>query len=339
MSLDARFQVRVATVLAEYIRLAQAERGAAVFIDVATGEVLASVGHPWPRNLPAVDDPATRPSLLDRSRYGLYAPGSVFKLVTAAAALRHDPAPRDPPLRVFPAEWWPGRPEDPGWGKPIRDDPRARGAHGSVDLHHGIRQSCNAYFAQLATYEVGARSLLETAALMGIEVARPNTAEALQDSLPQSAFGQGQVTATPFDMARVAATMAGGGQMPAGRWVLDDAGTRSEEPRQILPPAQAALIADGMRAAVATGTGKVLKQIRPTVAGKTGTAEVQGRRSHAWFAGFAPADDTEGRVVAFSVLIENGGYGGEHAAKAAGDMIRQAVGLGLIGDAQEAPEP
>ena len=70
--------------------------------------------------------------------------------------------------------------------------------------------SCNAYFAQLATYKVGAPALLDTANLLGISVANPPTAAKLRDALPQAGYGQGQVVATPFQMARVAATVAGG---------------------------------------------------------------------------------------------------------------------------------
>lgn len=337
LSLDARFQARVASVLAEHVRLAGAERGAAVFLDAASGEVLASVSHPWPRRLDelAEGDPA---DLLDRPRYGLYPPGSVFKLVTATAALRHDPTLATMEFTCSPLGGGRVGQKVRGWGKPIRDDPRASGAHGEVDLHAGIRNSCNAYFAQLATYEVGARALLETAQLMGIQVAHPNTPETLQDSLPQSAFGQGQVTATPLDVARVAATIAAGGRMPAARWVLGDSG-EATAPRQILPEPLAGLIAEAMRDVVRSGTGKILNRVTPKVAGKTGTAEVEGRRSHAWFAGFAPADGSGERVLAFSVLIENGGYGGEHAARAAGDMIREAAALRLIAGAEGLTPP
>ena len=88
--------------------------------------------------------------------------------------------------------------------------------------------SCNAYFAQLGTYAVGAEALLDTAKALGITVARPNTAKQLKDALPQASYGQGQVVATPFQMARVAATIAAGGAMPEGRWVIG----ASDNPRR-----------------------------------------------------------------------------------------------------------
>ena len=87
------------------------------------------------------------------------------------------------------------------------------------DGRYGARASsvsCNAYFAQLGTYDVGAEPLFETANLLGIATAAPNTAAQLKKSLPQSSYGQGQVVASPFQMARVAATVANGGTHAAG---------------------------------------------------------------------------------------------------------------------------
>ena len=62
----------------------------------------------------------------------------------------------------------------------------------------GIVVSCNAYFAQLGTYKVGADALHATADLFGIAVANPNTPKKLKDALPQAAYGQGQVVRESF---------------------------------------------------------------------------------------------------------------------------------------------
>jgi peptidoglycan glycosyltransferase len=70
--------------------------------------------------------------------------------------------------------------------------------------------------------------------------------------------------------------------------------------------------------------------VSPPIAGKTGTAEVEGAPSHAWFAGFAPYGPTQGRRIAFAVLIENGGYGGRTAAPLAAEIVRAARELGLL---------
>lgn len=331
MSIDVRLQLRAAEILRKYAD--QAGHGAAaVVLDAATGDLLASVSYPWPQKLPteASDDPQA--GIIDRARYGIYPPGSTFKLVTAMAALRKDPASA---RETFPCQTLSdGRVGHRvrGFGRPIRDDPTVKAPHGAVDMEKGIGASCNAYFAQLGTLEVGPEPLLETAKEMGITVARPNTAEQLAESLPQSSYGQGQVIATPFQMARVAATVANNGAMPEGRWILDDSNTRRAEPKTILQAAgPALLLARSMRRVVTAGTASYLREIQPGIAGKTGTAEVQGKRSHSWFIGFAPYDVQPGqRRIAFSVIVEHGGYGGRLAAPAAGEIVRAAAALGLF---------
>ncbi len=65
------------------------------------------------------------------------------------------------------------------------------------------------------------------------------------------------------------------------------------------------------------------------MAGKTGTAELADAPSHAWFIGFAPYGGAA-RKIAFSVLVENGVYGGASAAPAAAEIVNAAVKMGLI---------
>ena len=84
-----------------------------------------------------------------------------------------------------------------------------------------------------------------------------------------------------------------------------------------------------MRRVVLEGTGRVLRDVQPPVAGKTGTAEVQDKPSHSWFVGFAPFGGT-GRQIAFAVIVENGGYGARTAGPIAGGLVAAARDLGLI---------
>jgi cell division protein FtsI/penicillin-binding protein 2 len=187
--------------------------------------------------------------------------------------------------------------------------------------------SCNAYFAQLGTYDVGSEALFETANLLGISVANPDTAAELKKALSQSAYGQGEVVASPFQMARVAATVANGGTMPQGRWVADETNARTGAPVPVLGADLAGTVARYMRGVVAAGTGRSAAASVP-VAGKTGTAELANEQSHAWFIGFAPYGGA--KKIAFSVLVENGVYGGTAAAPAAGQIVDAAAKLGLI---------
>lgn len=330
LALDARLQVRAAEILAKAVEQAgQGAGGAAVVLDAESGDLLASVSYPWPDRGPATAPPAER---IDRARYGIYPPGSTFKLVTAMAALRQVPGIADwtAECKALPGEGNRVGNFVRGWGRPIRDDVTDHVPHGTVSLERGIAVSCNAYFAQLGVYKVGERPLLETANLLGIPVASPNTPQKLRDALPQAAYGQGQVIATPFQMARVAATVAGGGAMPEGRWVIDDSNTRRAEPVRVISPDQAAFLARAMRLVTTQGTARALAGSE--IAGKTGTAEVGGRRaSHSWFIGFAPygAGGEGGRKLAFAVLVEHGGYGGRLAAPAAREIVEHAVALGL----------
>jgi peptidoglycan glycosyltransferase len=166
--------------------------------------------------------------------------------------------------------------------------------------------------------------------LFEIALAEPDTVQRLREHLPQAAYGQGEVRITPFKMARVAAAIASGGRMPNGRWVSEAGDRRDRKAVSVMTPEIAAQIGSAMRGVVLRGTARVLAGVSPAVAGKTGTAEVDGAPSHAWFAGFAPYGPARGRRIAFAVLLENGGYGGRTAAPLAAEIVRAARELGLL---------
>jgi hypothetical protein len=326
MSIDMRLETQVAQILGAQLQKAGRDKGAAVVLDPATGDLLAAVSYPLPPNVGDTEPPETDANpYLDRARYGLYPPGSTFKVVTAMAALRKNPAlakttfacVRLPDGRV--GQFLKGS------NRPIRDDVKDATPHGSVDMEKGLVVSCNAYFAQLGAYEVGAEALYETANLLGISVASPNTAAELKKSLAQSSYGQGEVTASPFQMARVAATVANGGVMQQGRWITDETNARTSAPVPVIGPDLAGTLGRYMREVVTSGTGRSASASMP-VSGKTGTAELEDKPSHAWFIGFAGG----AKKVAFSVLVENGVYGGTAAAPAAGQMVDAAAKLGLV---------
>ena len=95
---------------------------------------------------------------LDRARYGLYPPGSTFKVVTAMAALRKDRA-TGRTRRTSAMRLPDGRVGEflKGSRRPIRDDVQDKTPHGTVDLERGLVVSCNAYFAQLGILRRGRR--------------------------------------------------------------------------------------------------------------------------------------------------------------------------------------
>ncbi len=329
MSIDARLQLRAADLLDKQLKKVGRTKGAVVILDPANGDLLAAVSAPVPAQMPPhLGPPGGDDTLLDRARYGLYPPGSSFKVVTAMAAIRKDPTTVD---QQYECKRLPdGRTGAyvKGWGRPIRDDVKDTAPHGTIAMRAGLVASCNAYFAQLGTYRVGPEALLETANLLGISVASPANAKTLHAAIPQAAYGQGQVVATPFQMARVAATIAGNGAMPFGRWVTDANNNRQQAPQAVVSPQQSALIGGFMRGVVTSGTGRAAAASKVDIAGKTGTAEVQDAPSHAWFIGYAPYGGK--RPLAFAVLVENGQYGGTSAAPLAADLMTAAKELGMF---------
>jgi cell division protein FtsI/penicillin-binding protein 2 len=333
-SIDARLQVRAASIVASRIRAGGFARGAAVVLEVDTGDVLASVSYPWPeavdmseREVPMPGSPRAE-RLLDRPRFGLYAPGSGFKLVVAAAALRSAHFNR---RATFACVRLPdGRVGNyvPGSSRPIRDDPMDSAPHGAVDLHRGLVVSCNACFAQLAL-RIGAQPVLDAASMFDIEVARPATVNGLRQTLAYAGYGQGQVLVSPVKMARVAAAIARRGRVPQARWIAGVRSGSDSDPR-LLSPADAVLLSQYMRDVVTSGTARGLASNPTPIAGKTGTAEVDGGQAHSWFVGFAPYGGPAQRRIAVAVIIENAGYGARSAAPVAGDIVTAARELGII---------
>ncbi|MBV8071257.1 MAG: FtsW/RodA/SpoVE family cell cycle protein [Acidobacteriaceae bacterium] len=321
-TIDIRLQLKLTDIMKTALEKA-GKKGALVVMDAQSGDVLSLVTWPAP---PAAGT-ATPDELLDRSRYGEYPPGSTFKLVTAIAALRLNPnvtsqryaCRRLPDGRVGTII--------PGWRRPIRDDFKDR-VHGTLDLAGAITVSCNAYFAQLGVYSVGTNALRQTAGLLGITA---GSEQEIKKMLPFAAYGQGPVVATPFKMARVAATIANEGIMPEGHWVSDSSNSRTEPAVQVLPVSSADFLARAMRSVVTSGTARsAMAGEEITVAGKTGTAQLDSGDPHSWFAGFAPYDAPPAKRIAFAMIVEHGGYGAQVAAPIARQVIEAAQQLGVI---------
>jgi len=321
-TVDIRLQWKATEILRNHLE-PTGKKGAIVVIDPDSGDLLALVSWPAPADLKT----GTPDQLLDRARYGQYPPGSTFKLVTAMAALRANPA-------VINRTYACRRLEDgragtviKGWRRPIRDDIRDH-PHGTINLANAISVSCNAYFAQLGVNDVGSKNLQETAELLGAQTGSPKD---LKQMLPFAAYGQGPILMTPFKMARVAATVSTGGLMPEGRWVSDSSNTRKAERERIIPSDAAGFLGKAMRSVVTSGTARTaMTGLTVDVAGKTGTAQLDAGEPHSWFAGFAPYEGESAGKIAFAVLIEHGGYGAQAAAPMARELVEAAQQLGVI---------
>jgi len=303
LTVDIQLQQRIAQILEKHLQRLGRSRAAVVLLNAETGGLLASVTHPWRG---ALEDTTSQGASLDRARFGWYPPGSAFKVVTATAALRIDGS-------LYRQRY------------PFSVD-RCRGfGVEQLNMEQAVICSSNDYFSSLAGEKVGPAQLLETAGEYDIQVARPNNPGSLQHILGQTAFGQGEVTATPLEMARVAASIARGGQVPSAHWVESG----EQESKRVLSENKARRLGTYMRQVVThpSGTAHNIISHQTGLAGKTGTAQKEGRRPFAWFIGYSPSD-IESQQVAVAVMIEEGGGGARAAAPVAADVILAAEDLG-----------
>lgn len=360
LTIDIRLQQRAQNILAKALYNAHKTAGAAIVLDVETGSVLASVNIPAPTEAhpeeprdPLLVEVAQRTRARDVlrpfedvARFGAFPPGSTFKLVTAIAALRKDPTLLSQSESCVKLEDGRTGAKIRGYGNKVIHDDVGDLPHGTLTMTDALRVSCNAYFAQLATYQVGAAKLAETAALFGIRTVRPLRDDAqnpeapirrLVKLLPDSGYGQGEVTASPLQMVLVSSTIANQGSLVRDRLIQGPANEPAVIPQPILSPDSATALAQAMRGVVTSGTAhKFLSGSLIQIAGKTGTAQIDKRPganaddsvAHSWFTGFAPYDGD--KRIAFAVFIEHGGYGGALAAPVAGELVAAARELGII---------
>lgn len=301
-------------------------RGAVVAIEPRTGKILALVSKPsydpndieenWDK---LTEDKDRESPLLNRASQGLYPPGSTFKVLTALAYIRSNPYYQDYSYRCD------GRTEYEGMT--IRCSGNKR--HGKVDLTEAFAKSCNTAFStigkELQIDEL--RSLSESfffnqslparisnnSSSFLLRVGESGTKEAMQ-----TAIGQGRTLITPLHNAMIAAAVANDGLMMKPYVIdrIESAGGRvlkgyiPEEAATVMTSKEADYLKKLMRSVVTDGTASMLSKSEYKVAGKTGTAEQEGKDSHAWFIGFAPVNDPK---IAISVIVENIGSGSEYA--------------------------
>ena len=328
------------------------DKGAVVMLDPRTGEVLVLASTPTfdgsaianpateDQGFAAVRDSASQP-LLDRATQGRYVPGSVFKILTAIAALGSGAIDAS---TTFPNQ---ARAERDGLvvdGFRITEHPGVPAR--TLDLAHATEVSSNVFFA-LTGLKTGGGALADYAAKVGFDgnvgfdlPVAPSQVTNGKGSQPggfvddvelaNASYGQAETFVTPFAMALVAATVADGGELMRPHLVTalsGRSGTRTVAPeplRRVISQQAAAAINTAMVRAV---EGNLGQQFTPgaaipgiLTAGKSGTAELGGSgEPHSWFIGFAPADNPQ---IAIAVLVERGGRGAQRAVPLAGSLMK-----------------
>jgi penicillin-binding protein 2 len=341
------------------------ELGSAVFLDPHSGAILAMISRPaFDPNVFArrfshdvwadvVSDP--RHPLQDRVSLSKFAPGSVFKIVMAIAALEDGIA---GPGRIdhCNGSYRFGERTFLCWG--IR-----KGGHGTIGMRDAIIHSCNVYFYRLGN-EMGIERIAKWAHLLGFgqptgvdlpheeagTVPDPDWKRRAVSRDPtwhpgetiSVSIGQGALEVTPMQMAVFAATIANGGTVYRPRLIhsqeeregVGEGGARADVLRTVpLSASTLKLVKDAMWGVVNEGTGTRARLEGFDVCAKTGTAQVfkasrdidadklpKDKRDHAWFVGFAPKDDPQ---IAFAVFVQNGGHGGTVAAPIARAVLER----------------
>lgn len=308
--------------------------GAVVITEAKTGKVIAMVSKPdydpntildkWDK----LTGDKTAP-LINRASQGLYPPGSTFKIVTALEYIRENPTSYKNYNYTCN-------------GVIKKDDVTINcynhSVHGNINLTTSMAKSCNTSFANIGlklSRDGFANTLNELGFNKKLPVEFENNASYCTmrndmdtEAVMQTAIGQYKTTMSPLHLNMITAAIANGGNMMTP-YVVDRVESadgkiiKQFEPKsmgQVMSPEEATILTDMMIQVVENGTGNRLKGESFSVAGKTGSAEFDSSkfRSHAWFTGFAPADDPE---IVITIILEDAGTGGEHSVPIARQLF------------------
>lgn len=356
-TLDRALQKNAEDILGE-------QRGAIVALDPDTGAVRALVSGPgFDSNIfvrptdaaqrQAVLNNPDRP-LLNRATRETHACGSVFKIVTIAAALESENATAQ--SNFFCPGYW------DGLGVENRKTCWLETGHGNINLKDGLTGSCNVVFYEvgkrlhladpelLPTYgaafglgqRTGLRELFEVEGLMPDPQWKQDTyfeGWATGDTV-NLAIGQGFILVTPLQVARMIAAVANGGTLYQP-YLVEQIAANNVSPEKVITPvatgqlplsaANLATIQEALWGVTSRSLGTASHRFEGLdipVAGKTGTAQAPGETSlpHSWFAGYFPADKPE---IALVVLAENAGEGSVVAAPLFRQVVEAYYGLPL----------
>jgi len=361
LGLDADLQTAAASSLRESIKQTQAISGAAVALDIRTGEVLAMVSEPgFDNNLFSADgDRSQRQQvlvdsnapLINRAIAGQYPSGSTIKPVVALAALENAVVKPETRLDTSEGKITIGQWTFPDWK-----------IHGSADVVQAIAESNNIFFYALGGgYKhitgLGAEKLASFlkrfgfGQTTGIDI--PGEAQGLVPTPEWKkrvkgeawyigdtynlSIGQGDLLITPLQLTRATSVIANGGNLLTPRFlnrVISHTGAIIEGVGQyptvgdVASSSHLAVVREGMRRAVTTGSARSFASLPVEIAAKTGTAQFDKakEKTHSWFTAFAPYSSPE---IAVTVIVEGGGEGFAVAAPVAKNILEQYFKLPL----------
>lgn len=348
LTLDLSLQMAAEEALAEWIpQLEGAAGGACVVVDVSDGGILASASYPtysletfqedYQQLLEEEDAP-----LYNRAFQGTYAPGSTFKMVTAAAGLEEGAITPETKIKDTGVYTFYEGYQPQCWIY------RQNGTtHGWETVSQAIRDSCNVFFYQVgrlvgidtlneyaSSFGLGEKTGVELAESAGV-LAGPAYSESrgsrwYAGNTLAAAIGQSDNLFTPLQLANYVATLANGGtryQTHLEKEILPPDGGQAEEYTPVilgrvdLSEETVEAIKEGMELVVTEGSLKEAFQNLPITAGaKTGSAQVAGQEnSNAVLVCFAPYEEPE---IALAVVVENGGSGSE-LGEIGAEILRQ----------------
>ncbi len=334
LTLDARLSYHLRALLSR-------RNGSILVMDVNSGGILAALSVPdfdpnafvvSGRNEERLEliGSKERP-LINRGFDGRYPPGSVFKLVTAMAALEHNLI---TPHTTFhcPGHFSFG-------GKSRRFKCWFHQGHGSVDLFSAIERSCNVYFYNIGRL-LGEKRLADYTRKLGfgvpVDLELPNSGGLVPDAgwkwekfkepwyggeTITFAIGQGFLLVTPLQVLRLVQAIATDGKIVEPTLLLEEAERRSKSHTLDIRPDIFRPIKQGMLQVVESkkGTGQLARVNFNKLAGKTGSAQAPPGAAHAWFGGFFPYDNPK---IALVIMVERGQSGGIAGARIAKQVLR-----------------
>lgn len=360
LTVSNELQRVTATALKDSIDKNGATSGAAVAMNVRTGEVLSMVSFPNYDN--NIFSPETAPDalravlqdplspLINRAVTGLYPAGSTTKPVIAAGAL--DQKVISPTTKI-----------DTSAGK-ISVGPWTFSdwtIHGNSDVKQAIAESNNIFFYSIGggygkIQGLGAEKLASYIERFGFgKITNIDLPQEAAGNVPTPdwkkkikkeawyigdtynlSIGQGDLLITPLQLTRATAAIANGGKLLTPRLlksILHKNGTVTETEivtvnNQVVGADSLEVVRGGMRQAVLAGSARAFNGMGVEVAAKTGTAQITAskEKTHSWFTAFAPYNDPE---IAISVIVEGGGEGFSVAAPVAKNMIESYFQLPL----------